>query len=210
MSSHMLETFGVDEVFHTLWAEIEVTHKNGYATLTRIVLFNKPFNVLSQFTDPENRETLKSYIDIPGIYTAGRLDRDSEGLLMLTDDGQLKHRITQPDLKVSKTYWVQVEGSPQDTDLQPLREGLLLKDGQTQPAKARTIDQPPALWPRNPPIRVRKTVSDNWLEITITEGRNRQIRRMCAAAGYPVLRLIRYRIGSWTIDGIAPGTFIEI
>ena len=129
---------------------------------------------------------------------------------MLTNDGQLKHRITQPDHKVSKTYWVQVEGSPQDADLQLLREGVLLKDGPTQPAKARIIDPPSALWPRNPPIRVRKTVNDNWLEITIAEGRNRQIRRMCAAVGYPVLRLIRYRIGSWTIDGIAPGTFIEI
>ena len=178
--------------------------------MTRIVLFNKPFDVLSQFTDQEGRETLSNYIDIPDIYTAGRLDKDSEGLLMLTDDGKLKHRIAQPDQKVSKTYWVQVEGAPSKTDLTVLCEGVILKDGLTLPAKARIIDPPTTLWPRIPPIRTRKTVSDSWLELTITQGRNRQVRRMCAAIGFPVLRLIRYRIGSWTIDGIAPGEFIEI
>ena len=177
--------------------------------MSRIILFNKPYDVLSQFTDPAGRKTLKDYIDIPKVQVAGRLDRDSEGLLMLTDSGALQHKITQPDHKVSKTYWVQVEGAPQDADLQLLREGIELKDGFTLPAKATVIPEPANLWPRNPPIRVRETVPDTWLALTISEGRNRQVRRMCAAIGFPVLRLLRYRIGSWTLDGIEPGKYAE-
>ena len=178
--------------------------------MSRIILFNKPYDVLSQFTDPAGRKTLKDYIDIPEVQVAGRLDRDSEGLLMLTDSGALQHKITQPEHKVSKTYWVQVEGVPQDADLQLLREGIELKDGLTLPAKATVIPEPANLWPRNPPIRVRETVPDTWLALTISEGRNRQVRRMCAAIGFPVLRLLRYRIGSWTLDGIEPGEYAEL
>ena len=178
--------------------------------MARIVLFNKPFGVLSQFTDQQGRQTLKDYVDLDGVYAAGRLDRDSEGLLMLTDSGELKHRITSPEHKVSKTYWVQVEGAPEDSDLAPLREGIELKDGLTRPAKAKLLDGCPVSWVRVPPIRVRKHIPDTWLELTISEGRNRQVRRMCAAIGFPVLRLVRYRIGSWTLDGIDPGCFIEL
>ena len=171
----------------------------------KIVLFNKPYNVLSQFTDREGRATLKDYIDIKGVHVAGRLDRDSEGLLVLTDSPALQHRITHPEHKVSKTYWAQVEGEPSDVDLQPLREGLELKDGHTRPGKARRMDDPAGLWPRTPPLRVRRHIPTTWLEITLREGRNRQVRRMCAAIGYPVLRLVRYRVGSWTLDGLNPG-----
>ncbi len=178
--------------------------------MTRIILFNKPFDVLSQFTDKAGRRTLKDFIDLPDVYPAGRLDRDSEGLLMLTDSTALKHKITHPDHKVSKTYWVQVEGAPTESDLQPLRDGVELKDGLTRPAKAKLLETSPVQWPRNPPIRVRKNVPDTWLELTISEGRNRQVRRMCAAIGFPVLRLIRYRVGSWTLDGIEPGHMIEL
>ena len=173
--------------------------------MARIILFNKPYDVLTQFTDRAGRGTLASFLSAPGFYPAGRLDRDSEGLVVLTNDRQLAHRITHPDNKMSKAYWVQVEGRPSDEALQPLRDGVDLKDGRTLPAKARCIDTPAALWPRDPPVRIRKSVPDQWLLLTITEGRNRQVRRMCAAAGFPVLRLIRYRVGSWTIDGIAPG-----
>ncbi len=178
--------------------------------MTRIILFNKPYDVLSQFTDREGRRTLKDFIDLKGVYPAGRLDRDSEGLLMLTDSAALKHRITSPEHKVSKTYWVQVEGTPVDADLQPLREGIELKDGLTRPARAKLLTASPVTWPRVPPIRVRRTVPDSWLELTISEGRNRQVRRMCAAVGFPVLRLVRYRIGSWTLDGIEPGEILEL
>ena len=178
--------------------------------MTRILLFNKPFDVLSQFTDRAGRATLADFITIPDVYPAGRLDRDSEGLLVLTDDMRLREKITNPRHAMSKTYWAQVEGAPQDADLEPLREGVLLKDGPALPAKARLTAEPANLWPRNPPIRQRKTVPDTWIELTIREGRNRQVRRMCAAIGYPVLRLIRYRVGSWTLDGIAPGTWREI
>ncbi len=177
--------------------------------MTRIVLFNKPYNVLSQFTDKAGRSTLKDYIDIEGIHVAGRLDRDSEGLLMLTDSAALQHKITHPKHKVSKTYWAQVEGNPEDADLQPLRDGVELKDGLTRPARVSTM-APPDVWPRVPPIRVRQRVPDTWLTLTLSEGRNRQVRRMCAAVGFPVLRLIRYRIGSWTLDGLDPGELVEV
>jgi 23S rRNA pseudouridine2457 synthase len=176
-----------------------------------VVLFNKPFDVLSQFTDGAGRRTLADFIDRPGVYPAGRLDRDSEGLLVLTDDGRLQHRIANPRAKMSKTYWAQVEGAPGDRDLNPLRDGIVLNDGPCRPVKCVRMDgEPPGLWPRDPPVRYRKTVPDTWLSLTLTEGRNRQVRRMCAAAGFPVLRLIRYRVGSWTIDGIAPGTFATV
>ncbi len=173
------------------------------------ILFNKPFNVLSQFTDKGTqgtpRQTLSDYIDLPGIYPAGRLDRDSEGLLVLTDDGKLQAQIANPRHKLPKTYWVQVEGIPDEAALQALRDGVTLKDGLTRPAKARRIDTPPGLWLRDPPVRFRKSVPDCWIELTIREGRNRQVRRMTAAVGHPTLRLIRTAVGAWTLDGLAPG-----
>lgn len=174
------------------------------------LLFNKPFNVLCQFTDPDGSVTLADYIDVKGVYAAGRLDKDSEGLLVLTDDGKLQHRIANPENKMSKTYWVQVEGIPDEESLQQLRDGIELKDGMTLPAKVRRIKEPMQLWPRNPPIRERKSIPDCWIEITIKEGKNRQVRRMTAAMGHPTLRLIRYRVGSWTIDGIEPGQYLFI
>lgn len=173
--------------------------------MSKIILFNKPFGVLTQFTDVEGRSTLADFISEKGVYAAGRLDRDSEGLLVLTDDGKLQNRIASPKHKMSKTYWVQVEGEPNEASIQVLRDGIVLKDGITKPAKIKRIAQPINLWKRDPPVRERKTVTDSWLEITIVEGRNRQLRRMTAAIGFPTLRLIRYRIGSWTIDGLANG-----
>lgn len=171
----------------------------------RIVLFNKPYGVLCQFRDSNGRPTLADYISEPGVYACGRLDRDSEGLLVLTNDGALQHRLSHPDHKVSKCYWAQVEGEPDAAAVAALAGGVELKDGPTLPARCERQPPPPWLWPREPPIRVRQQISDSWLELTIKEGRNRQVRRMGAAVGHPVLRLIRYRVGSWTLDGLAPG-----
>ena len=180
--------------------------------MPRLILFNKPWGVLSQFTDarsPTPRPTLSQYIDAPGVYPAGRLDADSEGLLLLTDDGRLQARIADPRFKLAKTYWVQVEGDADDAALAALRAGVRLNDGQTLPAEVTRID-PPALWPRDPPVRFRKSVPDCWLELTIREGRNRQVRRMTAAVGLPTLRLVRWRVGEWTFDGLAPGEWHDV
>ncbi len=175
-----------------------------------ILLFNKPFDVLCQFTDDQNRATLADYIKQKNVYAAGRLDRDSEGLLILTDDGKLQHKITDPKNKIKKTYWVQVEGNISKKAIEKLQKGVTLKDGLTKPAKARTISEPKNLWPRNPPIRERKNIPTSWLQLTISEGRNRQVRRMTAAVNFPTLRLIRYSIGEWTIDKIGNGDSLLI
>ena len=178
--------------------------------MSRILLFNKPYGVICQFSREGMHPTLADYIAVPDVYPAGRLDTDSEGLLLLTDDGRLQHRITDPKHKLSKTYWVQVEGVPDEAALQQLRQGVQLKDGMTRPAEARLIIEPEKLWTRNPPIRVRKTVPTSWLELTIREGKNRQVRRMTAATGYPTLRLIRIAIGEWALEGLAPGEWREM
>jgi 23S rRNA pseudouridine2457 synthase len=180
--------------------------------MSRLILFNKPYGVLSQFTDrgsPEARDTLSGYIDIPDVYPAGRLDRDSEGLLILTDDGRMQARISDPKHKMPKNYLVQVEGDASKDALAALQNGVRLKDGMTLPAQVKRIDDP-GLWLRNPPIRVRKTVPDSWVRLTIREGRNRQVRRMTAAVGFPTLRLVRWSIGEWTVQGLAPGEWREI
>jgi len=179
--------------------------------MARLLLFNKPFGVLSQFTDkgsPTTRATLSDFITVKGVYPAGRLDRDSEGLLLLTDDGRLQARIADPRFKLPKTYLVQVEGDPEDAALEPLRKGVALNDGMTLPAEVARIDAP-ELWLRDPPIRQRKSIPDAWLKLTIREGRNRQVRRMTAAVGLPTLRLVRWSIGDWTLEGIAPGEVRE-
>ena len=180
--------------------------------MSKLILFNKPFDVLSQFTDarsPSPRATLSDFIKVKGVYPAGRLDRDSEGLLLLTDDGALQAHISHPKFKMDKTYYVQVEGDPSDADLEPLRQGVTLNDGPCRPAKVALID-PPALWDRNPPVRFRAAIPDRWISVTIGEGRNRQVRRMTAAIGFPTLRLVRWRIGDWTLDGIENGKMREI
>ncbi len=171
----------------------------------RILLFNKPFGVICQFSRDGMHPTLSDYIPLPGFYPAGRLDTDSEGLMVLTDDGQMQHRITDPRHKLPKTYWVQVEGVPDDAAFEKLRGGIRLSEFTTRPAEARLIDEPQNLWPRNPPVRFRKHIPTSWIELTIREGKNRQVRRMTAAVGFPTLRLIRYRIGEWTLDDIEPG-----
>lgn len=176
------------------------------AANTQVLLFNKPYGVLTQFQDDQARPTLKRYIPVPGVYPAGRLDLDSEGLLVLTNNGQLQARITDPQCKLPKTYWVQVEGRANELHLQQLRQGLVLKDGPTKPAEA-TLLEAPQLWSRDPPIRVRQSIPTSWLSLTLYEGRNRQVRRMTAAVGLPTLRLVRVQIGPWTLDTLAPGAW---
>jgi 23S rRNA pseudouridine2457 synthase len=173
----------------------------------RILLFNKPFGVICQFSRDGMHPTLADYISLPAFYPAGRLDTDSEGLLVLTDDGQMQHRITDPKHKLPKTYWVNVEGLPDEAALEKIRLGVKLSDFTTQPAEVRPMNEPDYLWPRNPPIRQRKNNPTSWLELTIREGKNRQVRRMTAAVGLPTLRLIRYRIGDWTLEGLDPGSW---
>lgn len=175
--------------------------------MSRVLLFNKPYGVICQFSRDGLHPTLADYISMPDFYPAGRLDTDSEGLLLLTDDGKLQHRITDPKHKLSKIYWVQVDGLPDELALQQLRDGIQLKDGLTLPAEARLMEEPAGLWQREPPVRFRKDIPTSWLQLTIREGKNRQVRRMTAAVGFPTLRLLRYAIGDWTLDGIAPGEF---
>lgn len=174
---------------------------------SQLYLFNKPFQVLCQFSPSGDKATLADYVSIPGIYPAGRLDYDSEGLLLLTNDGDLQHRISHPRHKLEKTYWAQVEGEISAAALAQLRTGVQLKDGPTRPAKAEAIAEPPGLWPRQPPIRYRAAIPTSWLQLTLSEGRNRQVRRMTAAVGFPTLRLIRCAVGPWRIDGLEPGAY---
>jgi 23S rRNA pseudouridine2457 synthase len=182
----------------------------NFSRPSRLICFNKPYGVLSQFT-PEGRwRGLKDFIAIPDVYVAGRLDADSEGLLLLTNDGKLQARIADPRFKMEKTYWVQVEGLPDEAALETLRQGVQLNDGPTRPARARLMAPPPVLWEREPPVRVRQSIPTAWIELGIREGRNRQVRRMTAAVGFPTLRLIRAAIGPYTLDGLAPGSWREI
>jgi len=176
----------------------------------QLVMFNKPYGVLSQFTAEGRWRGLKDFIDLPGVYVAGRLDADSEGLLLLTGEGKLQARIADPRFKMEKTYWVQVEGTPDETALQALRQGVTLNDGPTRPAGARLIEPAPAMWQREPPIRVRQSIPTAWLELVIREGRNRQVRRMTAAVGLPTLRLVRVAIGPYTLGGLAPGAWRSV
>jgi 23S rRNA pseudouridine2457 synthase len=178
--------------------------------MPRLILFNKPFGVITQFGDDGKHPTLKDFIPVPGVYPAGRLDVDSEGLLILTDDGGLQHRLSHPRHKLPKTYWAQVEGIPTPEALETLRRGVDLGDFITQPAQIRSIPEPPGLWERTPPIRFRKEIPTHWIELVIREGKNRQVRRMTAKVGLPTLRLIRYAIGEWTLEGLQPGAWREV
>jgi 23S rRNA pseudouridine2457 synthase len=178
--------------------------------MSRLILFNKPYGVITQFSSDGKHATLKEFIPLPGVYPAGRLDTDSEGLLILTDDGGLQHRISDPRHKLPKTYWVQVEGIPDAAALEALSRGVDLGDFVTLPAQARLIDEPADLWPRTPPIRFRKNIPTRWIELVIREGKNRQVRRMTAKVGFPTLRLIRWRVGDWDLTGLPPGTWREI
>jgi len=178
--------------------------------MSRIVLFNKPFRVLSQFRESADKTTLSQFFNDPTLRVAGRLDYDSEGLLVLSDDGQLVQEITHPRFHANKTYLAQVEGEPAEKSLQALRSGVMLKDGTSKPADARLIEPPDNLWPRNPPVRFRASIPTSWLELTISEGRNRQVRRMTAAVNHPTLRLIRIRIGEWDLGNLQPGERIDI
>ena len=171
-----------------------------------LILFNKPSQVLSQFSPDDGKRSLKDFIELPGVYPAGRLDYDSEGLLLLTDDGRLQQRISDPRFEKEKEYWVQVEGAPDAAALDALRQGVTLKDGPTRPADVETMSEP-ALWPRDPPIRFRRNILTTWLRLVIREGRNRQVRRMTAHVGHPTLRLVRWRIGEWSVADIPPGTY---
>jgi 23S rRNA pseudouridine2457 synthase len=173
-----------------------------------LILFNKPYNVLCKFTDAEGRSTLADFIAVPGVYAAGRLDQDSEGLVLLTNDGQLQHRLSDPHYKMPKTYWVQVEGVPDEPALEALRRGVVIQGQRTRPATVQRLDAP-TLWPRDPPIRFRRHIPTCWLELTITEGRNRQVRRMTAAVGLPTLRLVRVAIGPWKLGDLRPGEWRE-
>ena len=175
--------------------------------MARVLLFNKPFQVLSQFSPVTGKQTLADYIDVPGVYAAGRLDFDSEGLMLLTDDGALQARISNPRYRQAKIYLAQVEGIPESAAVQALSAGVKLKDGQTRPARVELVDEPDWLWPRNPPIRERKKIPTRWLRIEISEGRNRQVRRMTATIGHPTLRLVRIGIGAWTLNGLPPGEY---
>lgn len=179
--------------------------------MSRLLLLNKPYGVLSQFTGGKDgeRDTMAHLVDVPGVYPAGRLDKDSEGLLLLTDDGRLQARIAEPRYKLPKTYLAQVEGVPDAPSLEALRRGVKLRDGMTAPAKAELVEPPP-LWERDPPIRYRKNIPESWIELTITEGKNRQVRRMTAAVGLPTLRLVRWRVGGWTVEGLAPGEWRDV
>ncbi|WP_430220714.1 pseudouridine synthase [Paenalcaligenes sp. Me131] len=187
----------------------EKTVSTAAAKRSRLIVLNKPYGVLTQFSDNQGRETLADYVPVKEVYPAGRLDRDSEGLLLLTNDGRLQARIAEPRYKMSKTYWAQVEGVVNEEQLQQLRQGVLLKDGMTQPAEAELLKDP-ELWPRNPPIRYRASIPTSWISLTISEGKNRQVRRMTAAVGLPTLRLVRVRIGEWQLDGLQPGEWREV
>lgn len=178
--------------------------------MPRLILLNKPFDVLPQFTDGEGRRTLADFVPVKGVYAAGRLDRDSEGLLALSDDGPLIARIASPKHKLPKIYWVQVEGVPTEEALARLASGVTLKDGPTLPAEVRRMEEPAGLWPREPPVRYRASIPTSWIALTLREGRNRQVRRMTAAVGFPTLRLIRWSIGDWTLDGLQPGEWREV
>ena len=178
--------------------------------MSRLLLLNKPYGVICQFSPSAGKTTLKDFVLVPGVYPAGRLDTDSEGLVVLTDDGALQHRISDPQHKLPKTYFVHVEGRPDEAALILLRSGIQLTDFRAQPAETIIVPEPDWVWPRNPPIRIRKQIPTSWLKMTIREGKNRQVRRMTAAAGFPTLRLIRYAVGSWTLDGLAPGNWQEV